>query len=135
MLERHPDPCLAPAPGPSVQLATAEFMRDGHYIRHLRRTKRVYAAQGDALLKYLRARAKNVTIAGLAAVLRLPDGASDLSIAREMVSFGLAPTPLSLWYASPASARSGLLLGIATSPQKRVEASCEQLFGIIDRLT
>src|SRR4029077_2227202 len=86
--------CLAPAPGPSVQLATAEFMRDGHYIRHLRRTKRVYAAQGDALLKYLRARAKNVTIAGLAAVLRLPDGASDLSIARETVSLGLAPTPL-----------------------------------------
>ena len=32
--------CLAPAPGPSVQLATAEFMRDGHYMRHLRRTKR-----------------------------------------------------------------------------------------------
>jgi GntR family transcriptional regulator/MocR family aminotransferase len=127
--------CLAPAPGPSVQLATAEFMRDGHYIRHLRRTKRVYAAQGDALLKYLRARAKNVTIAGLAAVLRLPDGAPDLSIARETVSFGLAPTPLSLWYASMTSARSGLLLGIATVPQKRIEASCEQLLGIIDRLT
>ena len=47
--------CLAPAPGPAVQLATAEFMRDGHYMRHLRRTKRVYAAQGDALLKCLRA--------------------------------------------------------------------------------
>jgi len=127
--------CLAPAPAPSVQLATAEFMRDGHYIRHLRRTKRVYAAQGDALLKYLRARVENVTIGGLAAVLRLQDGAPDLSIARESASFGLAPTPLSLWHASAASARSGLLLGIATSPQKRIEASCDQLFGIIDRLT
>src|SRR5262245_3090155 len=31
--------CLAPPPGPSVQLATAEFLREGHYIRHLRRTK------------------------------------------------------------------------------------------------
>ena len=37
--------CLAPAPGPAVQLATAAFMRDGHYMRHLRRTKRVYATQ------------------------------------------------------------------------------------------
>ena len=36
--------CLAPAPGPSVQLATAEFMREGHYMRHLRRTKRVYSS-------------------------------------------------------------------------------------------
>jgi GntR family transcriptional regulator / MocR family aminotransferase len=126
--------CLAPAPGPSVQLATAEFIRDGHYIRHLRRTKRLYAAQGDALLKCLRARVSNVAIAGLAAIVPLPDGASDISIAREAASFGLAPTPLSLWHASKASARSGLLLGIATSPQRRIAANCEKLIGIIDRL-
>jgi hypothetical protein len=47
--------CLAPAPGPSVQLATAAFMREGHYMRHLRRTKRAYAAQRDALLDFGRA--------------------------------------------------------------------------------
>ena len=127
--------CLAPAPGPAVQLATAAFMRDGHYMRHLRRTKRVYATQRDALLKCLRPRAKDIAIAGLAVLLRLPDGVPDLSIARETLSFGLAPTPLSLWYTSPASARSGLLLGIATAPHKRLAVSCERLCGIIDRLT
>jgi GntR family transcriptional regulator/MocR family aminotransferase len=127
--------CLAPPPGPAVQLATAEFMREGHYIRHLRRTKRVYAAQGDALLKCLRSRAGHVTIAGLAAILQLPKGVSDIAIAKETAPLGLAPTPLSLWCASKASARSGLLLGIATSPQKRIEAHCKQLFRTIDRLT
>jgi GntR family transcriptional regulator/MocR family aminotransferase len=130
---------LAPAPGPAVQLATAEFMRDGHYMRHLRRTKRVYAAQGDALLKCLRPRAKDhakdIMIAGLAVMLRLPDGAPDLSIARETHAFGLAPVPLSLWYASTAPRRSGLLLGIATSPHKRLAAACDRLLGIIDQLT
>jgi GntR family transcriptional regulator / MocR family aminotransferase len=125
---------LAPAPGPSVQLATAEFMRDGHYMRHLRRTKRVYAAQRDALLKYLQPRASDITIAGLAVLLRLPDGAPDRVIARETLSFGLAPAPLSLWHASAASARSGLLLGVATAPPRRLAASCDRLFGIIDRL-
>jgi GntR family transcriptional regulator / MocR family aminotransferase len=128
--------CLAPAPGPAVQLATAAFMRDGHYLRHLRRTKRIYAAQSDALLKSLRPRANDivdVAIAGLAVLLRLPDDAPDFAITRETLSFGLAPTPLSIWYASPASAKSGLLLGIATSPQKRVEASCDRLIRIIDR--
>jgi GntR family transcriptional regulator/MocR family aminotransferase len=125
--------CLAPAPGPAVQLATAAFMRDGHYMRHLRRTKRVYATQSDSLLRCLRPRAKDIVIAGLAVLLRLPDGASDLSIARETLPFGLAPAPLSLWYASTASARQGLLLGIATSPQKRIEASCDRLIRIIDR--
>ena len=127
--------CLAPVPGPAVQLATAAFMRDGHYMRHLRRTKRVYATQSDALLKCLRPRSKDIAIAGLAVLLRLPDGAPDLSIARETLSFGLAPAPLSLWYASTATARSGLLLGIATAPHKRIAASCDRLYGIIDRLT
>lgn len=127
--------CLAPAPGPAVQLATADFMRDGHYLRHLRRTKRAYTAQGDALLKQLHTRSAKVAIAGLAAVLRLPDGAPDLAIARDAASFGLAPTPLSLWYAPTASACPGLLLGIATSPLKKIEASCDRLLRIIDRLT
>jgi GntR family transcriptional regulator/MocR family aminotransferase len=127
--------CLAPAPGPAVQLAMADFIRDGHYLRHLRRTKRAYAAQGDALLRYLRPRTANVAIAGLAAILRLPDGAPDLAIARQTTSFGLAPTPLSLWYASTASARPGLLLGIATSPHKKMEAACDRLLQIIDDLT
>src|SRR5258707_10363000 len=57
--------CLAPAPGPAVQLATATFMRRGPSMRHLRRTKRVYATQSDALLKCLRLRSKDIAIAGL----------------------------------------------------------------------
>ena len=125
--------CLAPAPGPSVQLATAAFMREGHYMRHLRRTKRAYAAQRDALLDCLRPRAKDIAVAGLAALLRLPDGAPDQAIAREMLAFGLAPAPLSLWYAPTTYARSGLLLGIATAPQQHLARSCDRLFGIIDR--
>jgi GntR family transcriptional regulator/MocR family aminotransferase len=123
--------CLAPAPGPAVQLATAAFMRDGHYMRHLRRTKRVYAMQGDALLKCLRSHVRDVVIAGLGVLLRLPDGVPDVAIARETLPFGLAPTPLSIWYAST-SAQRGLLLGIATSPAKRIEASCDRLVRIID---
>lgn len=127
--------CLAPAPGPSVQLATAEFMREGHYMRHLRRTKRLYSSQRDALLECLRPRVECVTIGGLGALLRLPNDASDLSIAKEATAVGLAPAPLSPWYASTASARSGLILGIATVPQQNLATSCRRLFAIIDRHT
>jgi GntR family transcriptional regulator/MocR family aminotransferase len=125
--------CLAPAPAPDLQVATATFMREGHYLRHLRRTKRVYSAQRDALLDCLRPRAEGVTVAGLAVLLRLPDGTPDQSIAREALPFGLAPAPLSLWYASADSTQSGLLLGVATAPQKQLVKSCDRLFGIIDR--
>ncbi|MDK1373509.1 MULTISPECIES: PLP-dependent aminotransferase family protein [unclassified Sinorhizobium] len=127
--------CLAPPPGPAVQLATAEFMREGHYMRHLRRTKRVYAAQRDALLKCLTPGAAEATVTGLAVLLRLPDGAPDIAIARETLAFGMAPAPLSVWYASPASAKPGLLLGLATAPQRQLARSWERLQGIIGRFT
>jgi GntR family transcriptional regulator/MocR family aminotransferase len=127
--------CLVPPPGPSVQLATAEFMHEGHYMRHLRRMKRIYATQQESLLKCLRPRAMDMTGAGLAVLLRLPDGVPDRSIARAALAFGLAPGPLSPWYASPGSARSGLLLGIATAPEKHVARSCDRLCGIIERFT
>src|SRR5262245_26465171 len=127
--------CLAPPPGPAVQLATAEFMREGHYLRHLRRTKRVYSAQRDALLECLapRVEAASITTAGLAALLRLPDGVPDTSVAREALSFGMGPAPLSAWHARPASGTMGLLLGIATAPNKQLARFCDRLCGIIER--
>lgn len=127
--------CLAPAPWPSVQLATAQFMREGHYMRHLRRLKRLYSAQRDALHTCLAQHAFETMNAGLAVLVRLPDGAPDVSIARELRASGLGPAPLSPWYSAPASARSGLLLGIATSPERALARSCERLHEVIRRFT
>lgn len=129
--------CLAPPPGPATQNAIAAFMQDGHYLRHLRRTKRTYGAQRDALLKQLEPRAGdfNITTAGLAVVLEFPNTTSDLAIIREMLPFGLTPAPLSIWYASPVTAKSGLLLGVATSPVRHVARSCDRLLSVIDRFS
>ncbi|HKF62783.1 MAG TPA: PLP-dependent aminotransferase family protein [Dongiaceae bacterium] len=129
--------CLAPPPGPSVQLATAEFMREGHYLRHLRRTKRAYAAKQEDLLAQLRPHfdADNVMAAGLAVLLRLPDGTSDLAIARETLAFGMFPSALSAWYASAETSRPGLLLGVATLPTKELARSCGRLVDIIRRFS
>lgn len=129
--------CLAPPPGPAAQNAIAAFMSDGHYLRHLRRTKRAYASQRDALLKSLDHRAKdfNITTAGLAVSLELPRHISDVAIIREMLPFGLMPAPLSVWYANEDTAKSGLLLGIATAPIRQVARSCERLLSVIDRFS
>jgi GntR family transcriptional regulator/MocR family aminotransferase len=126
--------CLAPAPWPSVQLATAQFMRDGHYMRHLRRLKRFYGARCDALLRCLAQRAFETSTVALAVLVHLPDSASDVSIARELLAFGLGPAPLSPWYASSASARSGLLLGVATSPERHLDRCCDRLYEVVRRL-
>ncbi|MBC9032142.1 PLP-dependent aminotransferase family protein [Sphingomonas sp. JC676] len=127
--------CLAPAPGPAVQLATAEFMHEGHYMRHLRRTKRAYAAKRQVLLECLQASvgADRVTAPGLAVLLKLPRGTSDLAVARALSAFGMSPSPLSSWYVSPDSAEAGLLLGVATAPTSNLARSCDRLFDVIRR--
>lgn len=127
--------CLAPAPGPAVQLATAEFMKDGHYLRHLRRMKRVYAARSQALQASMRDLGYDAHIAGLAVLLGLPEAARDRIIAREAASLGLAPAPLSPWFAPGTAPRPGLLLGLASADEAKIPAACERLHQVIRRFT
>lgn len=124
---------LAPAPSPVVQLATARFMRDGHYLRRVRRLKRLYCAQRDALCEQLRVRDAEWANAGLAVLLKLPEGAPDVEIVREAMTVGMAPSPFSTWFATPSWALTGLLLGVATAPESDLVTSCDRLFEIIDR--
>jgi GntR family transcriptional regulator/MocR family aminotransferase len=127
--------CLAPAPGPAVQLATSQIMREGHYLRHLRRTKRAYVAKRQALTDALEAvvGADRVVSTGLAILLKLPEGASDLAIAREAPAFGLSPSPLSTWYVTPERTQPGLLLSVATAPARNMDRSCGKLFEMVER--
>lgn len=125
--------CLTPAPGPAVQAATGDFMRDGHYLRHLRRMKRIYAARSSALLANLETQGLQGYAAGLAVVVRLPDGTDDTAIAREAYAYGMAPAPLSIWYGNAATARSGLLLGVATAIEAQQATACRRLRQLVQR--
>ncbi len=127
--------CLAPPPGPAVQLAIAEFIREGHYLRHLRRTKRLYALQRDALLGHLcpHISAERLSVAGLGVILALPGRDTDLSIVREALQFGMSPAPLSSWYVLEETRRAGLVLGIATTPEKQLGAHCSRLSELVSR--
>jgi GntR family transcriptional regulator / MocR family aminotransferase len=124
---------LGPAPSPVIQLAAARFMSDGHYVRRVRRLKRLYSAQRDALCAELQRRGAECVSAGLAVLLRLPDAAPDRQIVRDAMAAGMGPSALSVWYATPSRALSGLLLGVATAPESRLASSCSRLFEIIER--
>lgn len=124
---------LAPAPSPVIQLATAQFMHDGHYIRRVRRLKRLYSVQRNALCEQLRMRDAEWVTAGLAVLLKLPDSMPDAQIVQEAMTFGMAPSPLSAWFATPPGNSAGLLLGVATAPVPYMATSCRQLFEIIER--
>jgi GntR family transcriptional regulator/MocR family aminotransferase len=128
--------CLAPAPAEMVQRTVADFMHEGHYLRHLRRMKRVYAARREALLGCLREEAAGAievqATAGMAVVARLQGAVSDVEIAVRARQFGLAPTPLSPWYAQPPRPQ-GLLLGVTNVDVGRVAADCRRLAELVRR--
>lgn len=124
---------LSPAPAASIQRAVASFLAEGHYLRHLRRMKRLYAARRDALAFHLAARiGPGMTVhanGGLSVRLALPEGADDVAIAHQALPYGLAPVPLSPWYSS--APRPGLVLGVTNVDEKRLPADCDRLLALI----
>jgi GntR family transcriptional regulator/MocR family aminotransferase len=122
--------CLAPAPAAALQRAVAELLREGHYLRHLRRMKRLYAGRRETLLRCLREIAsdsiKVQANTGLAVAILLPKSASDVDIALRALQCGLAPAPLSPWYGQPLR-RQGLLLCVTNLDERRLPADCRRL--------
>jgi GntR family transcriptional regulator/MocR family aminotransferase len=121
---------LAPAPAAGTQHAVAAFLREGHYLRHLRRMKRLYAARREALLRCLGDMApgsiKVQATAGLAVVISLPRSASDVDVASRALAVGLAPRPISAWYMQPPR-QQGLLLCVTNLHERRLPADCRRL--------
>ncbi|UXN05190.1 MocR-like pyridoxine biosynthesis transcription factor PdxR [Bartonella sp. HY761] len=124
--------CLTSQPSVTTQLTVADFMHQGHYIRHLRRLKRLYAANRDIIIKHLSPSISNQSIAGLSAILPIQSQCNDVDISKECLTYGLAPSPLSTWYAGK-NCRKGLLLGIASLAPNLINKSCEDLKKVLNK--
>jgi len=106
------------------QLALADFLRDGHFARHLRRMRGVYLKRRDALLAGLaRHCGDRLTVhnadAGLHVAVLLAAGLDDADVVRRLAARGLTATALSSCHAGT-TRRSGLLLGFGGSTERRL---------------
>ncbi|ANY16084.1 PLP-dependent aminotransferase family protein [Bordetella pseudohinzii] len=105
-----PGPALAP------QEATTRFMEQGHFARHLRRMRALYATRRAYLAQALeQSLGRHLEVqnqaGGIHILARLkPAGLADAALAARAQARGLAVQPLSQWYMGPPTA-SGLLLG------------------------
>jgi GntR family transcriptional regulator/MocR family aminotransferase len=117
------------------QLALAEFLREGHFARHLRRMRGVYQRRRDALLAGLarhcgdRLSVHN-TDAGLHVAALLAGRLDDRDLVRRMAARGLTSTPLSSCYAG-AAGPGGLLLGFGGSTERRLAEATRVLGEIL----
>jgi GntR family transcriptional regulator/MocR family aminotransferase len=113
------------------QLALAEFLREGHYSRHVRRMRGIYRARRDALLAGLDRHCGDLLIvhnadAGLHLAVLLPPELDDTDVVRRLAARGLKAVPLSECYGGT-DRRGGLLLGFGGSIEARLSQATRVL--------
>jgi GntR family transcriptional regulator / MocR family aminotransferase len=87
-------------------------MAEGHFTRHLRRMRALYAKRRSTLLEAARELPLKIHSpeAGIHCVGWLPDGMDDLALASKAAAYDLDLTPISSFSIEPLQ-RKGFLLG------------------------
>lgn len=100
-----------------AQAVLADFIAEGHLVRHLHRMRGLYAARLAALVNVARRELAGLLevrppVDGMVAIGRLPPSIDDRDAARQAAEYGITVLPLSLFSTQPLW-RGGLLLGYA----------------------
>lgn len=117
------------------QAVLADFMGEGHFERHIRRSRSLYRERRDTLLA---AAAQHLTgllelapaDAGFYVLGRLPDGVRDTELQIRGQACGLELMPLSSFYQQQ-PAGNGLLLGFAAVKPGAIKRSVVRLAGLL----
>lgn len=113
------------------QRVVAEFMNGGHFARHLKRMRALYAARRQALTDALVAvfgdrMAIELKPGGMHLIVRLARGVKDGQVAAAAQAAGLAVEPLSGWTLKHACG-PGLLLGFTNVAEQDAMSLCRRL--------
>ncbi len=119
------------------QAVLAEFIAEGHFTSHIRRMRTLYGQRREALLDAAGRRYGDELPAvggdaGLHLVMQLPEGTDDRAVAAAALERNIIVRPLSGYYAEPASAPSGLLIGYACVPDEEIAPAFDTLADAID---
>ena len=116
------------------QAVMLEFIREGHFARHIRRMRPIYAERREILVTELaRAFGEGAEIigdeAGLHLALLLPKLRNDQQFAARAAKESLWLSPLSASYVGK-SPRHGLVLGFGNTRANQIPAAVRQLKGL-----
>jgi GntR family transcriptional regulator/MocR family aminotransferase len=120
-----------------TQAALADFMNEGHFTRHLRRMRRLYAARRqffmeiceDHLSPWLRLRR---TESGIQLVGLFHENCDDKVIAHAALEQGVNVSPLSIQYRH-GKVQRGLVMGFAAADEKTTKKAMSKLRDVLSR--
>jgi GntR family transcriptional regulator / MocR family aminotransferase len=117
------------------QAVLADFIREGHFARHIRRMRRLYLKRNQTLVAEIREQlGATVDIvsaqAGMHLVCLLPAGVEDTMVWQRAAKAGIASWPLSICYQKKPQ-RGGLVLGYGGVDQKQIQDGVKRLAAII----
>jgi GntR family transcriptional regulator/MocR family aminotransferase len=113
------------------QAVMTDFIREGHFARHLRKMRMLYmdrrAALVDAVAKEAPEKLEVIGAeAGMHLVALLPKGMSDVAVVQRAAKAGISAMPLSFCYAKPPS-RGGLILGYGGADPRQIREAMRKL--------
>lgn len=121
------------------QVVLCDFIREGHFARHVRRMRQLYAERLGVLIEAARERLGGVlelrdVEAGLRTVGWLGQGISADRVARVAAERDVEVVPLSR-YAYGKSRRNGLVLGFAAVGERELKRGVEELAKVLEKCT
>jgi GntR family transcriptional regulator/MocR family aminotransferase len=121
-------------PAPLAQAVLHDFLREGHFARHIRRMRAVYAERRQVLVEALARELPGLEVvgdrAGMHLVALLPARRSDVDLSLAAARRGLSVIPLSICYAGRAT-QSGLVLGYGALRAEEIRDAVRRLAGVL----
>ena len=117
------------------QLVLTDFIREGHFARHIRRMRMLYMERRAALVKAIEEHlGPEFPImsaeAGMHLVVLFPNGIDDVAVANRAARDGIAAMPLSLCYLRR-PAKHGLILGYGVTDKRDIQEGMKKLAAMI----
>lgn len=117
------------------QAVMTDFIREGHFARHIRKMRMLYMERRAALVETIHKQMSDKlevmgAEAGMHLVALLPPGVSDVAVGRKAAQLGVSAMPLSFCCVKP-PARGGLILGYGGVDAKQAHEGVRKLKSII----
>jgi GntR family transcriptional regulator/MocR family aminotransferase len=110
------------------QAVLTDFIREGHFARHIRRMRMLYMERRRALVNAIQMQMGDTTdvIGAEAGMHLLPRGTHDVAVSRKAAEKGISAMPLSACYLKPPT-RGGLVLGYGGVDARQIHEGIRKL--------